>query len=151
MKKLILLLSLSALLAAITSCNRRQEGAIPAPARAVYYWKTVFSLDSTETAFLKNQAIKKIYLRYFDVDFNNQGMPVPVGTLQLDAKVPKGVKVIPVVYIENHCLVKAEGLASKIVKRVLTMSAANDIAADELQLDCDWTNSTQQAYFGLLS
>lgn len=139
------------MLAVIASCSRHQEGAIPAPARSVYYWKTVFSLDSAETTFLKSQAIKKIYLRYFDVDFNNQGEPVPVGTLQLDTKIPKGIKVIPVVYIENHCLDKAEDLAAKIVKRVLTMSAANDITTDELQLDCDWTNSTQQAYFNLLS
>ena len=36
---------------------------------AVYYWKTRFELKPSETAFLQENDIKRIYLRYFDVDY----------------------------------------------------------------------------------
>ncbi len=151
MKIVKLLLGVSVLLLGFVSCTGHKEGNVPDSARSVYYWKTVFKLDNAEMNFLKNRAVKKIYLRYFDVDYNEQGVPVPVGTLQFDSKIPQGIRVIPVVYIENHCLEKAGGLAEKIVKRVQAMSKANDIEADELQLDCDWTLRSRSVYFDLLS
>jgi hypothetical protein len=134
----------------LTSCGKHNEEAIPSPSHSVYYWKTIFRLDRAETEFLKRKSIRKIYLRYFDVDYNESGLPVPVGTVQFDSKVPRGIKVIPVVYIENHCLGNVDGLADKIVKRVLTMSFANDIVTDELQIDCDWTDGSRQKYFDML-
>jgi hypothetical protein len=132
------------------SCSNPRNKSVPAPAPSVYYWKTVFKLDNTELNFLNQHAIKKIYLRFFDVDFDKTHHPIPIGTVQFESKIPKGIKIIPVVYIENHCLQQPEVLAQHIAKRVLTMAATNNIGIDELQIDCDWTNTSRATFFQLL-
>ena len=83
----------------------------------------------------------------------------------------KGMEIIPVVYIVNNCFKantktnsissdKSGGkssdetprqLADKILNRILQMNEANDIEnVKEIQIDCDWTASTQEAYFEFL-
>lgn len=151
MRELRFILCITVMFIAFASCSRQQDDAIPSPARSVYYWKTVFKLDSTETDFLKIHSVKKIYLRYFDVDYDEKGKVVPVGTVRFESKIPSGTKIIPVVFIEKHCLNNTGGLAEKIVNRVLKMSEVNGISIDELQIDCDWTKGTRKAYFDLLS
>ena len=73
MKNKTQILRLLALLLILTGCT---ESKAPVPAstprdkeNAVYYWKTRFDLDDQETAFLKENGIRRIYLRYFDVDY----------------------------------------------------------------------------------
>lgn len=151
MKKWITSLLTIVLLISISSCSKHTDKEVPNPTNAVYYWKTIFRIDSPEATFLKRHNIRKIYLRLFDVDYNAQGVPIPIGTVQFKSKIPKGIQIIPVIYIENHCLDKADGLAAKIVKRVLTMADTNQFSINELQIDYDWTNSSRASYFTLLS
>lgn len=151
MKKLLLYIFATAIiLISMISCSSRHNDVVPLPAPSVYYWKTVFKLDSIQKLFLKRHAVKKIYLRFFDVDFNEQQAPIPMGTVQFESKAPAGIDIIPVVYIENHCLEQRCNLAQKIVNRVLTMGSANNISINELQIDCDWTNRSRLLYFELL-
>jgi len=133
-----------------TSCTHINKSIIPNPAPAVYFWRTVYRLDSAEISFLQKHAIKKMYVRFFDVEIKGNS-PIPVGTLQFATPFPKDIKVIPVVYIENNCLEHPQELASKIVKRVFAMAEACGITIDELQIDCDWTGKTQRDYFELLT
>lgn len=100
------------ILIGMASCSSRHNDMVPLPAPSVYYWKTVFKLDSIQKQFLKRHAVKKIYLRFFDVDFNEQQTPIPMGTVQFESA-PSGIHIIPVVYIENHCLEERCDLAQK--------------------------------------
>jgi hypothetical protein len=151
MKKLgLYIFATTVMLISMASCGSRHDDMVPSPAPAVYYWKTVFKLDGIQQQFLRRHAIKKIYLRFFDVDFNEQRVPIPMGTVQFDSKVPSGIEIIPVVYIENHCLERPHDLAQNIVKRVLTMASTNNINIKELQIDCDWNNRSRRTYFELL-
>ena len=36
---------------------------------SIYYWRTTFSLSDNERDFLKAHDVKKIYVRFFDVDW----------------------------------------------------------------------------------
>lgn len=151
MKKLrLFLFATTIILISMVSCSSRHNDMVPLPAPSVYYWKTVFKLDSIQKLFLKRHDIKKIYLRFFDVDLNEQQVPIPMGTVQFESKVPSEIHIIPVVYIENHCLKEHCDLAQKIVSRVFTMASTNNMEINELQIDCDWNNRSRLLYFELL-
>ena len=124
---------------------------------AVYYWKTTFRLSSEEKEFLKSYQIERLYLRYFDVgrdpDFQDQVLPVPVATLQFIDAVPSNLEVIPTVFIDNNLFKDCDmnKYAELLVKRILTMTETNNIPnVREIQLDCDWTQTTEDAYFSFL-
>ncbi|MCM1042088.1 MAG: hypothetical protein NC396_06640 [Bacteroides sp.] len=129
---------------------------------AVYYWKTVFCPDSAELHFLAEHEIKRLYLRFFDVvaeDFYRNGkiVVIPNATVQFKGNIPSGIEsVIPTIYITLDALKMSQSeyavddLAEKIVQRVLNMVSYHLIPnVNEIQLDCDWTESAQQTYFGL--
>ena len=127
---------------------------------AIYHWKTVFNLQENEIAFLAAHSVKKIYVRYFDVDVENSPMnstnaAIPIGTTVFKSSKPSNVEIVPTVFITVKSLVstKTEGiddLASKIYTRVCNMADYNDMGPiREIQLDCDWTNSTQDLFYSL--
>ena len=123
---------------------------------AVYHWKTTFELDSTEVSFLQKHAIKRLYLRMFDVatepDFLNGGWQVvPIATTQFKSAIPEGVEVVPVTYITIDALRemvnKEAHYAALIWERLLAMVSYNECGEiHEVQLDCDWTKSTKNSY-----
>jgi hypothetical protein len=124
---------------------------------AVYYWKTTFRLSAEERGFLAAHGIGRMYLRYFDVyrdrDLTWETIPVPEATLQFIDTVPAGLEVIPTVFIDNSLFRDCNMLeyAEKITNRILVMSKTNDIAGvREVQLDCDWTQTTESDYFEFL-
>ena len=52
---------------------------------AIYHWKTVFNLKEDEIAFLSSHFIRKMYVRFFDVDvetspMNSTNAAIPIGT-----------------------------------------------------------------------
>ena len=165
-KTTVLILSLSALLILLAGCSGR-EPSYPVPEQpdmtgnAVYYWKTRFELGNPETVFLEENGIKRIYLRYFDVDYERNPVSyeegiVPVGTVRFVSPRPEGVEIVPTVFITVGALVHIRDnklvmdAAEKIVRRVLNMSSYNEMGPVlEVQLDCDWTESTQKTYFDL--
>jgi len=124
----------------------------PGPVSSVYYWRTTLTLDSAEHGFLSRHGVSRMYLRYFDVVVSDDGRPVPNATLSFVDSLPRGVTVIPVVYILNDCMRgDVAGLPQLLLKRVLQMSETNDVGrVTELQVDCDWTMQTQQRYFSFL-
>lgn len=132
------------------SCTRTQDNTVPEPEPSAYFWRTVLKLDKAERDFLHQYGIKKLYTQFFDVEMDPSHGPEPTGTLVFGESIPKGLKIIPVVYIEPNCLSQPDTLAIRIVRRVFAMAETNDIALSELQIDCDWTASTQANYFRLL-
>lgn len=144
------------------SCGHEIDARVQASAckservNSIYYWKTVFDLDSVETAFLQKHDIKRIYLRMFDVvpehDFLNGATEiVPNATTQFVSSVPNGVEIVPVTYITIEALRAMAGRESEfaplVVERMLAMCSYNGCGKiNELQLDCDWTRNTKKSY-----
>ena len=142
---LILLLTLS------TGC-RHAKKSIDNPKSAVYYWRTSFYVDDMERQFLRDHNVQKMYVRYFDVTLNSKGLLRPNATIRFRDSIPQGVEVIPTIFIVNECVKHGiDTIAGLLVDRVLQMNETHDIAGvKELQIDCDWTASTQDTYFKFL-
>lgn len=127
--------------------------------RGVYYWKTVFALDSIQRSFLTEHEIDRMYVRLFDVGVEadpktQQKNVVPIGTIRFDEPVPDNVEIVPCVYITTEAVRRNTGhmdsLAVLITRRVLNMSSYNHLGnIREVQFDCDWTTSTQDEFYHL--
>jgi len=119
--------------------------------RAMYYWNTTFGIDSVKEQFLKEHSIERLYVRYFDVVMT-EGEPMPNATIQFDSAVSCKLEIVPTVYIHNECMRQpAVGLADKLLKRLLQMNETHSIGkVNEIQIDCDWTQTTRQNFFSFL-
>ncbi len=120
---------------------------------SVYYWRTDLRLDSTERVFLSRYYINKVYCRYFDVVINNDDEgPVPNATITFSDTLPEGVELVPTVYITENCMHQwHEGLAERLVRRIIQMNETNDIhGVREIQIDCDYTAKSRRTYYRFL-
>ena len=97
---------------------------------------------------MRNYDISRMYIRYFDVVADQSGRAVPNATLKFATDVPQGIDIVPTVFVMPECLRQDRSrLASLIVKRVVQMNETNDVYnVKEIQIDCDWTQSTRQLY-----
>lgn len=139
-----------------TGCRTPEEDQ---PARrAMYYWKTRLSLNNYEKQFLREHQIERLWVRCFDVDWDNQRQrPMPIGVLHMDDSLSINQPIVPVVFITNRCI---RALADSQVKplaaqmdgllRHLQSSQPSLHWAAEWQIDCDWTTQTRERYFKLL-
>lgn len=135
----------------MTSCHHR-VGEVPDAMPSVYYWKTTFSISKAQFRFLSDNGIKKIYLRLFDVVPSSQG-PVPNATISFRDTVPSSFVIVPTIFIDYtlfRSTTDPEQLAHQVVSRVTQMSKTHSFDFNEIQFDCDWTVSTESAYFTFL-
>lgn len=150
----------------LSSCTGRREAvnAVDHPAcNSIYYWKTTFTLNDFEQSFLREHDIHRMYVKFFDVDDDAPSQYVdakrilPVATTVFSSPKPADVEIIPTVYLTIRAISfigqsenGVQDAASKIVTRVLNMADYNDMGPiHEVQLDCDWTETTQNIYFAL--
>jgi len=124
---------------------------------SVYYWKTTFKLSDEEQLFIADHQVQRMYLRYFDVardaDFGYETIPVPVATLLFLDSIPSDLEVVPTVFIDNELFKSCDmtDIPSKMVERISKMSDTNDVPnVKEIQIDCDWTKTTETVYFDFL-
>lgn len=123
----------------------------------VYYWRTTFSINDYEKEFLNNHNIKRLFVRFFDVDddkkINDVSKVIPRATLQFKDSIVPGIEIVPTIYITTSAIesmqTKEAEYAEKILRRINAMCLQNGILFKELQLDCDWTKHTQQHFFKL--
>lgn len=137
----------------IIGCTKQNTPRALEEGNAVYYWRTDFKLDSTERAFLQQYHINKVYCRYFDVVMNDDDLePKPNATITFSDTLPDSIEIIPTVYITEDCMhQKHQGLAEKIVKRIVQMNETNDIKhVSEIQIDCDYTSKSRKIYYDFL-
>ena len=134
----------------VCACTKRERG--ERGLRSVYYWSTVYELDSAERAFLEREHVGRIYLRYFDVVVDDDGRVMPNATVRFRSEQPGGVEVVPTIYIMNECMSRdVSQLDSLLLRRVMQMSETNDITGvREIQIDCDWTMTTRKTYYDFL-
>lgn len=124
---------------------------------AIYYWKTVCSLDNADYEFLKDNDVERAYVRFFDVVPDESPLAVeeiiPNASLQMKDSIPVA-DIVPTVFITQDALLRMKGKhdiwADKIVNRVQAMCSYNDLPEpNEIQLDCDWTESSRDNFFEL--
>jgi len=123
-----------------------------------YYWKTAYEPDSIEKHALAQIGAKRLFVRIMDIDTQGpQGEAVPVSAVTFREPLPDSVAIVPVVYVVNKVLkdmsaVQQDELAGRLIDFVTAkVKQAGKTGFDELQIDCDWTASTKEAYFGLLT
>ena len=144
---------MSLLLALLTiSCSRtvQDDGE---ELNAVYFWRTELRLDSLERNFLERYDIKKVYCRYFDVVMDDEDdEPHPNATITFSDTLPKGVELVPTVYITENCMhQRHDSLARRVVRRVAQMNQTNGISGvKELQIDCDYTDRSRLNFYHFL-
>jgi len=144
--------------------------------RAYYYWKTG-EASSGERQFLKEQGIRKLYVRQLDVDWSDVQGAIPLNGSNIEALNDDlvrydtfPVQMVPVVFITNKTfeLITPRDiplLAKRLVRRCLPAYDSMDIRYEhrhymnfyggpikpkEIQFDCDWTAKTSSAYFQFL-
>ncbi len=96
--------------------------------------------------------VQRLYVRMFDVDWNEYRGPVPISIAEIDGQWPDSVDFVPVVFITNKTMLRADSsqvaeLAEKIKQKVWRRKPEG---ISELQLDCDWSAGTRQKYFQLV-
>ena len=118
-----------------------------------YYWKQDFNLNQSQKAILEFNQVKKLYVKFFDVTWDsreNKSKPIS----KIDFKIPVGkFNIIPCIFIENHVFKQnnSADIALKVYGLVGKIAESNKLQLNEIQIDCDWTDATQKAYFSFLS
>ncbi|WP_320981709.1 hypothetical protein [Parabacteroides goldsteinii] len=127
---------------------------IEVPKRSIYYWKTTFNLSDWDNEFLITHDIERIYLRLFDVaykfDYDGEQKSVPIATTKFQSEIPDNLEVVPVIYITQEAIRNNPEFHELLYKRIKAMATKHGFKNfKEIQLDCDWTNSTRDKFFGL--
>ena len=141
------------LLLGLTCCKQQTYQ----PDRAFYYWKSNFNLSPTELDYLKDVHITKLYLHFFDVAWSERdNKPYPVDEIKFSTAPGKQFEYVPVIFIPNKTLENLSAdsineLAGHMFTQVSYITAENKLTYKELQLDCDWTETTRAKYFKLLT
>lgn len=141
------------LVVVFSGCGRNDRSLCIPDGSGVYYWRTVLRFSKAERTFLKENEIRRAYIRFFDVE-NKDGKWMPESTLIFSESMPEGIEIVPTVFIDSKALALKEdinGLTPLILARVDSMMSKNGYPQSrELQLDFDWTGSNRERYFSLL-
>ena len=125
-----------------------------------YHWKSKAVFNESYEEAINISKTNKIYLHYFDIETKHEpnGMNdgvFPIYVLKSVATEYRKFEIVPVVYITNKVF-KTKGLdvtdlSNRIQKLINQISQDQfDKEIKQIQIDCDWTESTKYAYFELL-
>lgn len=142
LKKIVLY---SVFLCFFVSCQQRKQ-----PEISFYYWKTIFRLSPKEKIILNTNQVKRLYIRYFDIDLNSVSQkPFPRTPIRFEEKT-SGYEIVPVVYIKNRVMLNKNldvwDLALKTNNFINQINTKNNIAIQEIQIDCDWSLESKNNY-----
>jgi hypothetical protein len=149
----------------LVSCNQKNK--VEQVERAFYYWKTSEEdLKSSEYNVLDSLKIKKLYVKFFEVEYNQTMGNIPVSKTNLNKyywfdedKIEINTIIVPTIFIKNDVFIKSsktelDTLISNIhqlVKKYHKEKFKNfDRHLNEIQFDCDWTLKSKDNYFYFL-
>ncbi len=123
------------------------------PALNFYHWQSYFDVNPDEISYLEDLGTDTLYIRYFDVDWQNNELEA-VGKI-INKNLGKfKFKIIPVVFITNRTFLRhpdLDDLSEKILKLIRIKHAGlSEIPIDEIQFDCDWSSRSRDIYFKFL-
>ena len=121
-----------------------------------YHWKTGFHLTDFEKNYCKQLKINKLYVRFFDVDWDDASrFPKPIAIV--DSLEKTDWEIIPTIFITNKTFAQlADNQVDTLAKLIFeTISLQINGATEggnfnEIQIDCDWTASTRDRFFSFL-
>jgi len=146
------------LLWALMSCTREKTDK---KSIAFYHWKAKADYTQLYDEAIKTTGAQTVYMHYFDIEsvrqanWSDDGI-YPTYVLKTVNKAYQNLNIIPVVFISNQVF-KTENLninhlANKIEKLIDQISLKHfKKAIKQVQIDCDWSQSTKNEYFELLS
>lgn len=152
------------LVVGLSSCACTSAPA-PQPARAFYYWRTTLAVSDAERQVLTALGVQKLYLRLFDVVPGAEGVPQVTTALRAESRGARSPELsqlpqaVPVVFLRNEAFARLPpggeaALARLVWESVLSTLQAHAAATlppiTELQVDCDWTDSTRPRFFEFL-
>lgn len=118
-----------------------------------YYWKSNVEIGEAEKAYFNDLQANKLYIRVFDLVVE-QGEIKPTAIINdFDAHSLKA-QFIPVVFITNEVFqtnTDFAKMATNLYSLIQQIAEQNHFPAfSEIQIDCDWTDSTKENYFTFL-
>lgn len=123
-----------------------------------YYWKTKFSPTDSEKETLSRLSITHLYVKFFDVEWDKAGKkPIPVALADFRDPLQNALSITPVVFITNETIREAsplqiDELAFHLAKLLTSIATNSKLQlSNEFQIDCDWTPTTKEKYFQLLT
>ena len=136
------------------SCEKSAEST--GPEIAFYHWKNEINLTAAESSYLQDLKVQKLYLRFFDVDWDvDRQEPVPVSEINISSSnLPSTI--VPTIFITNRTFLKikkndilsfVENLFLKIEK---IQKEIPETYISEIQIDCDWSQKSKENYFYFL-
>lgn len=134
------------------SCSTKEEKKVIS--KAVYHWKSSYQPSEKAKETVTKLNLNKTYIRFFDIDFNKEiNQAIPKGMVKFKDS-PKG-NLVPVVYITNRTFKslnqeETTTLATKTASKIKSIASAHSLTFSEIQLDSDWTETTQAKYFHFL-
>ncbi len=94
-----------------------------------YFWETNYNLKDIK---------EKLYIKVLDINYSNKLEVIKTNFIE---KAPENY--IPIIFITNKTFLKED---SKIVLEEILKYLEN-LEFDEVQIDCDWSDSTKNNYF----
>ncbi|WP_276479937.1 hypothetical protein [Paraflavitalea pollutisoli] len=132
--------------------------------RAFYYWKSTMHFTASEMQALDTLHVQKMYIKCFDVAWDPVAQnAMPLAKVQLTGSATNWlsahpIAIIPTVFITNECMQRiAPGQVAALANNLhalmqrLAQQLPATVQIPEIQLDCDWTATSQQNYFALLT
>jgi len=137
------------------SCGNTADSS--APTLAFYHWKNEVNLSLSETEYLQDLSVQKLYLRFFDVDWDVvRKEPVPISVVNLSSPNEIPSKIVPTVFITNRTFLKIKNndllnFAEKLLLKIQHIQKKIPYSQiSEIQIDCDWTQKSKKNYFDFL-
>jgi hypothetical protein len=132
-------------------CNRHESRTITP---AFYYWRTEFSLSDGEKSRMATLGVDRLYMRFFDVDWDAAtDTPYPTQTIHGRRDTSMNAEVVPTIFLTNRTFQQIRpadipGLATKVATLTFSLGTSMGFPPPrELQIDCDWTETTRPAFF----
>ena len=125
-----------------------------------YHWKSKAKFNKSYQKAINITQTNKIYLHYFDIEtvhepsWSNDGV-FPTYVLKSVTQDYQKFEIVPVVYITNRVFKTKDlditDLSNRIKKLINQISETQfNKEIKQIQIDCDWTESTRSGYFELL-
>lgn len=137
----------------LTTCTRKEHVYTP----AFYHWQTNLQLTQSQQQYLDLLRINRLYVRFFDVDWDPEFQDaIPLAEVHIDTQGLTGMEIIPTIFITNQTMQRIQAnqiplLADRIISKIETLrTPITDPAIPEIQIDCDWTQTTRIPFFQLL-
>jgi len=144
------------LLMLLCGCSKEKSRGDAAHA-SFYYWRSNFALSFDEKKILDSLHTRKLYMKFFDVDWNPYSQTAqPLAVIQFQSALSESIDIVPTVFITNRTFdhlrnAEADQLTEKIKNKIFAIVHANiKRTVKEMQIDCDWTGRTRKIYFRFL-